>query len=95
MEHTDDRQTGNEEAPLEPHRTGIAAGRIALAVFLGIALFFLITEHRAHLYGALPYLLLLACPLMHLFHRHGRGGHHRSTAHPHGDRRTGAQGDWK
>lgn len=49
-------------------------------VFLGfaaIALFFLWTEHRAHLLGALPYLLVLACPLMHLFH-HGHGHH------PHG-----------
>lgn len=48
-------------------------------VFLGfaaIALFFLWTEHRAHLLGVLPYLLVLACPLMHLFH-HGHGhGHH-------------------
>ncbi len=34
---------------------------IALAVFLAIAAFFLFTEHRAHLYGALPYLLLLVC----------------------------------
>ena len=31
-------------------------GRIALAVFLAVARFFLPTEHRAHVYGALPYL---------------------------------------
>ena len=46
-------------------------------VFLGfaaIALFFLWTEHRAHLLGVLPYLLVLSCPLMHLFH-HGHGHH--------------------
>jgi DUF2933 family protein len=49
---------------------------IALLGFLGVAGFFLISEHWAHLYGALPYLLVLACPLMHLFHRHGgHGGH--------------------
>ena len=30
-------------------------------------------EHRAHLLGVIPYLILLACPLMHLLHR----GHHR------------------
>lgn len=47
------------------------AGRYALIGFLLIAGFFLVTEHRAHLYGALPFLLLLACPLLHLFHRHG------------------------
>ena len=39
--------------------------RLGLGVFLAIALFFLWEEHRAHLLGALPWLLLLACPLMH------------------------------
>jgi hypothetical protein len=46
-------------------------------VFIGFALiggYFLLTEHRAHVLGALPYLLLLACPLMHLFHKHGEHG---------------------
>lgn len=44
-------------------------------VFAAIALFFLLSEHRAHLFGILPYLLLLACPLMHLFMHHGHGDH--------------------
>ncbi len=39
-------------------------------------LFFLITEHTAHFFGALPYAILLACPLMHLFMHHGHGKHH-------------------
>lgn len=59
----------------------------ALAGFMAIAAFFLVTEHKAHLLGlyaehevhilgALPYLLLLLCPLMHLFmHGGGHGGH--------------------
>lgn len=42
--------------------------------FLAIAGFFLLTEHKAHVLGILPFLLLLACPLMHLFHG-GHGGH--------------------
>jgi hypothetical protein len=46
-----------------------------LLAFLVIAAFFIVTEHTAHFFGILPYLLLLACPLLHLFHgRHG-GGH--------------------
>ncbi len=49
--------------------------KIALYIFLGIATFFLITEHLAHLAGILPYLLLLTCPLMHLFMHGGHGGH--------------------
>lgn len=43
--------------------------------FAAIAGFLLLAEHRAHFFGALPYLLLLACPLMHLFHHGGHGGH--------------------
>ena len=39
--------------------------------FVAIAAFFLFTEHRAHLFGILPFVLLLLCPLLHLFH----GGH--------------------
>jgi hypothetical protein len=45
--------------------------------FLAVAGFFLFTEHRAHLMGALPFILLALCPLMHVFHRgHGSHGHH-------------------
>ncbi|WP_426176889.1 DUF2933 domain-containing protein [Massilia sp. TWR1-2-2] len=43
--------------------------------FLAVAAFFLLSEHRAHFLGILPYLLILACPLMHFFH-HGHRGHH-------------------
>ena len=53
-------------------------------VFIGFVLvagFFLFTEHRAHVLGALPYLLLLACPLMHLFMHHGHGHHHGGQSH--------------
>jgi hypothetical protein len=48
---------------------------LALIGFLAIGGFFLVTEHGAHVLGALPWLLLLACPLMHLFMHHGHGGH--------------------
>jgi hypothetical protein len=40
-----------------------------------VAGFYLLTEHTAHVFGTLPYLLLLVCPLMHLFMHHGQGGH--------------------
>jgi hypothetical protein len=36
--------------------------------------YYLLTVHREHLAVALPYLFLLACPLMHIF-GHGHGGH--------------------
>ena len=48
---------------------------VGLTGFLLIAAFFLRTEHRAHLFGALPFLFLLACPLLHLFMHGGHRGH--------------------
>jgi hypothetical protein len=58
--------------------------RWAFGVFAAVALIFLWQEHRAHLLGALPWLLLLACPLMHRFMH---GGHHSAT----GGHRRGAE----
>lgn len=43
--------------------------------FLAIAAFFVFTEHRAHLLGILPYLLLLLCPLLHWLLHGGHGDH--------------------
>lgn len=60
--------------------TMAARTRWVLAGFLAVGLFFLLTEHRAHLFGVLPYLLLLACPLMHLLHGHGHHGRHERGA---------------
>jgi hypothetical protein len=48
---------------------------LVFCVFLAIALFFLWEEHSAHILGALPYVLLLLCPLMHFFVHRGHGGH--------------------
>ncbi len=56
-----------------PTRRGWRAG-IALLGFLAIAAFFLLSEHRAHALGILPYVLLLLCPFLHLF-AHGGHGH--------------------
>ena len=54
-------------------------GRTSRWVFLGFVLiagYFLLTEHRAHVVQFLPFVLLLACPLLHIFHGHGgHGGH--------------------
>jgi hypothetical protein len=57
---------------------------LALLVFLAVAVFYLLTEHTAHLFGALPFLLLALCPLMHLF-MHGGHGNHSG----HGGQRSG------
>lgn len=57
---------------------------IATVGFLLIAAFFLTTEHRAHLFGILPFLLILACLLLHVFMHGGHGSHDspRDSAEP-------------
>ena len=48
---------------------------LVLIGFLAIGGAYLWMEHRAHLLGALVFLPLLLCPLMHLFMHHGHGDH--------------------
>ncbi len=50
------------------------------ASLVAVVLFFVLWEHWGHALGLLPYLVLLACPIMHLFHGHGGHGHHRSAS---------------
>lgn len=71
MQHTHDEHS---ERPAQNSHWSFGA-RLAFAGFLGIAFFFLLSEHRAHLLGMLPFLLLLACPLLHVFHHGSHGGH--------------------
>jgi len=75
---------GAPQAPWWSKRSGIA-----LCGFLLIAGLYLLTEHTAHLYTILPFVLLLSCPLMHLFMHHGHGGHHGSDAGPPSGRAAG------
>jgi hypothetical protein len=63
----------HESAPLWRSRAGAA-----LLVVASVGGFLLFTEHRAHVLGFLPYALLLACPLMHMFMHHG---HHGGRSH--------------
>src|SRR3546814_7692741 len=64
----------HENAKRDPDRRRLSVVNIVLAGFLVIAGFFLILEHRAHLLGWLPFLILLLCPLMHIFMHGGHGG---------------------
>lgn len=47
-----------------------------LTAIASAAAFWLLREHWGHVLGYAPYLLFLACPLMHLFHHHGHGHDH-------------------
>lgn len=43
---------------------------LGTAVLAGVA-FYALREHWGHVLGVAPYLLFLACPLMHLLMHHG------------------------
>jgi hypothetical protein len=77
MQPTDMEPARNSTPPDQPHtplwRT---KGGVVLCGFLLVAGFYLVTEHTAHVFSALPFLLLLSCPLMHVFMHHGHHGHH-------------------
>lgn len=72
---------------------GFLRGRSGLVLlgFLAIGAFFLLSEHRAHLVGTFPLLLLLfLCPLMHVFMHGGHGGGGDGTSDV--DRTSGSAG---
>jgi hypothetical protein len=50
---------------------------LAALGLIGAASYFLLMEHREHVVQWLPFLILLLCPLMHLFMHHGHS--HRSS----------------
>ena len=77
MNHDHDAPPGQISAPSQAPPFWRSRYGLGWVVFGTVAAFFLLSEHRAHFLGALPYLLLLACPLMHLFMHHGHGGHGR------------------
>jgi hypothetical protein len=70
MNHSVD-DTGSPRTPQSRKPMIVALLMVAL-----IVVFYLLREHWGHVAGLWPYLLLLACPVMHLFHGHGAHGHH-------------------
>ena len=82
MDHSQHATTSGP--PFWRSRAGI------VLIMLGvIGLFYVVREHYGHLSQALPYLILLLCPLMHLFgHHHGGHSHPGSSAAPKDDDRT-------
>jgi len=57
---------------------------LAAIALIGVAGYYLLAEHQAHVFAALPFLILLLCPLLHVFMHRGHGGHgHGGGDHPH------------
>lgn len=73
----------NEQSEKDPGGFWRSRYAVGLLAFGAIAAYFLLKEHRAHLAGALPYLpyvLFLACPLIHLFMHGGHENHEKPSA---------------
>jgi len=45
-------------------------------IFLLGAVYYLLMQHRAHVFQYLPLIVFMGCPLMHLFGGHGGHGQH-------------------
>ena len=63
---------------MQPEKRSNRFTLIAFCILAAVAAFYLLTEHRAHVLGAWPFLIFLLCPLMHLFM-------HRGHSHQHGE----------
>lgn len=64
-----------------PQRRGFPLKALAIAAFAAVLIYLFFGEHRVHLLGWLPFLFLLACPLLH-FTMHGGHGHHHGQGGP-------------
>lgn len=62
--------------------------KLAAGSALLVIAFVVLREHWGHVLGSLPYLLLLACPLLHLFGGHAGHGRHAHDEHPQDERRS-------
>ena len=78
-----------QQGSIQNGRRASSRSMLVFLAFAGIALFFLLGEHRIHALGWLPLLLLLACPLLHMFMHGGHGGH---GGHAGGDSGHGGHG---
>lgn len=66
-------QSLQDTKPAAFFRSRYAIGLIVVGAIAGC---FLLSEHRARYLGALPFLLMLGCPLMLVFMRSGHGESH-------------------
>lgn len=75
---TDHEHSHHDRGPSSHGSFWTSRSFIVWLAFLLIAGFLLVSEHRAHILGAALWLLILACPLLHIFGHGGHGGHGQS-----------------
>ena len=69
-----------------------SVSKLIFVGFIIVAGYFLLTEHRAHTIAYLPFLLLLACPLMHFFMHGGHAGHDKPDRGARGSKEKKGEG---
>jgi len=58
---------------------------VTTLILVASAFYFLFVEHGAHILPYLPYLIILLCPLMHVFMHKGHAAGHSHKDHQHQD----------
>lgn len=82
-ERTPANTTHHDHLPTARGSAGLSRRvKTALLMVAIVGGFYLLREHWNHIGGNWVYLLLLACPLMHLFHGHGGHGGRGDQAEP-------------
>ena len=73
--------TNHETTPTPRPKLALSRSlKTALWMVAAIGGFYLLREHWSHVANNWIYLLLLACPLMHLFHGHGGHSNHSNKS---------------
>lgn len=67
----------------DTHSSQHKKNNLVMWIFIAFISYFLVTEHWAHIVPYLPWLILLACPFMHMFMHggHGHGNHEEHDSH--------------
>jgi hypothetical protein len=83
-----EREHQAHQATVGPSSFWTSRSGFVLLAFLAMGGVLLITEHAAHALGLLPFLFILACPLLHIFGHRGHGDH---GAHSQSEGRNGPE----
>ena len=68
-----------KQADKNAHGFGGCCRWLFVALLIGVGIYIALPEMREQILGGLPFLVLLLCPLMHIFMHRGHSHHHDSN----------------